>query len=103
MYILLVNIFYGVKKCSKNVFHPIFMRNQCKLSNDTWMHARTWINMEIQQEIYKRNKILNKYSKRKNKNSSESIQLFKEYKTIRNKITSMKRNSKDEYYNKQQK
>ena len=56
--------------------------------------------MEIQQETYKRNKILNKYSKRKNKNSSESIHLLKEYKTIRNKITSMKRNSKVEYYNK---
>ena len=56
--------------------------------------------MEIQQEIYERNKILNNYSKRKNKNSSESIHLFKEYKTIRNKITSMKRNGKVEYYNK---
>ena len=71
-----------------------------KLSkNEIRLHTKPWINMEIQQKIYKINKILNKYSKRKNKNSSESIHLFKEYKTIRNKITSMKGNSKVVYYN----
>ena len=46
------------------------------------LKAKPWITMEIQQEIYERNKILNKYSKRKNMSSSESIHLFKEYKTI---------------------
>ena len=35
------NLFQRFYTCSKNVFHPIFMRNQCELSNDTCMHAHT--------------------------------------------------------------
>ena len=52
------------------------------------LKGKPWITMEIQQEIYKRNKIWKKYSKRK-KCSSDYIHLFKEYKTIRNKITNI--------------
>ena len=50
--------------------------------------------------MQKRDKVLFKYSKHKQKNSQEAIALYNEYKAVRNKVTKLKRDNKLEYYKK---
>ena len=72
-----------------------------KLSkNELKLKSKPWINNEIQVLMKKRDKLLYKYSKHKLKNSHTAISLCNEYKVIRNKITTMKRVNKLEYYKK---
>ena len=62
--------------------------------------SKPWINNLILIEINKRDKLLHKYSKMKNKDSDTASIIFDKYKKIRNIVTKLKRDSKLEYYHK---
>ena len=64
------------------------------------LKSKPWINNLILIEINKRDKLLHKYSKMKNKDSYTASIIFDEYKKIRNIVTKLKRDSKLEYYHK---
>ena len=64
------------------------------------LKTKPWINNEILFLMKKRDKLLFKYSKHKQKNSQVAIALYKEYKGVRNKVTKLKRDNKLEYYKK---
>ena len=64
------------------------------------LKSKPWINNLILIEINKRDKLLHKYSKMKNKDSDTASIIFDEYKKIRNIVTKLKRDSKLEYYHK---
>ena len=63
------------------------------------LKTKPWINNEILFLMKKRDKLLFKYSKHKQKNSQVAIALYNEYKGVRNKVTKLKRD-KLEYYKK---
>ena len=60
------------------------------------LKSKPWINNEILIKINQRDKLFHKYCKEKNNN--KRIELYNEYKLIRNIITKLKRNSKIEFY-----
>ena len=69
-----------------------------KLSKkDYKLKSKPWINNEILTKIHERGKLLYKYSKAKD--LSRKAYLLKNYKSLRNSITNMKRDSKTKYYN----
>ena len=58
--------------------------------------SKPWITVGIRQSIKRRDKILNKYINCKD--NSRKIELHSEYKTLRNRIVSLIKVSKNEYY-----
>ena len=60
------------------------------------LETKPWINIMIQQQMHKRDKLLHDYFKESSKSKRKS--LYSKYKTIRNKVTNMKRESKINYY-----
>ena len=58
------------------------------------LKSKPWLIIEIQSLMKKRDKLLHKYIP---KNSQLAINLYNEYKVIRNKVTKMKRDSKIDY------
>ena len=69
-----------------------------KLSKkDYKLKSKPWVNNEILTKIHERDKLLYKYSNAKD--LSRKANLLKDYKSLRNSITNMKRDSKTKYYN----
>ena len=62
------------------------------------LKSKPWINKEILAEMSKRDKLLLKYSKMKNKKSEAAQITYEDYKKIRNEVTKLKRDSKVDYY-----
>ena len=62
------------------------------------LKSRPWITKEIQSLMGQRDKLLHKYCKLKNKDTENAHTLYTEYKRLRNLLTSMKRDSKKDYY-----
>ena len=61
---------------------------------------KPWINKYILARMKKRDKLLNKCCKAKEKDSLHIQAIYEEYKVTRNSITEMKRESKIDYYRK---
>ena len=62
------------------------------------LKLKPWITNEIQEEIFKRDKLLKKSVK--SKDDSKRNVLYNAYKKKRNEVTNLKRISKKEYYTK---
>ena len=62
------------------------------------LKTKPWVNNETLSLMNKRDKILYKYSKFKLKDSDAAIKTYEEYKLIRNRVTTLKRVNKREYY-----
>ena len=58
---------------------------------------KPWINKNILAHMKKRDKLLNRYCKAKEKDSLHIQAIYEEYKVTRNSITKMKRESKIDY------
>ena len=64
------------------------------------LKSKPWINNEIISLMKKGGKLLFKYTKHKKNNSELATNLYNEYKIIRNNVTTLKRDSKLQYYKK---
>ena len=62
------------------------------------LKQKPWISKEILTKIYERDKLLRKYCHLKNPTKKEAV--YTQYKTLRNSITKLKKDSKIEYYKK---
>ena len=62
------------------------------------LKSRPWITKEIQVLMDKRDKLLHKFNKLKNKEADSALNLYNEYKRLRNILTLKKRVSKKDYY-----
>ena len=60
------------------------------------LETKPWINIMIQQQMHQRDKLLHDYFKESSESKRKS--LYSKYKTIRNKVTNMKRESEINYY-----
>ena len=64
--------------------------------NDIKLKGKPWINKEVQNLMWKRDKLF-----KKNRNASDGnvkIKLYNDYKKLRNELTTLKRNNKLDYY-----
>ena len=72
-----------------------------KLSKKEYkLKSKPWINRNILTEMKKRDKLLHKYCKAKDKDSFYAQPIYEDFKSIRNSLTKMKRDSKINYYRK---
>ena len=72
-----------------------------KLSKKEYkLKSKPWINRNILTEMKKRDKLLHKYCKAKDKDSFYTQTIYEDFKSIRNSLTKMKRDSKIDYYRK---
>ena len=72
-----------------------------KLSKKEYkLKSKPWINRNILNEMKKRDKLLHKYCKAKDKDSFCAQAIYEDFKFIRNSLTKMKRDSKIDYYRK---
>ena len=62
------------------------------------LKSKPWINNDILSEMKERDKLLHKYCKLKDKNSINALNIYTQYKIIRNNLTKSKRESKIKYY-----
>ena len=62
------------------------------------LRFKPWISKNILARMKKRDKLLNKYCKAKEKDSIHIQAIYEEYKVTGNSITKMKRESKIDYY-----
>ena len=65
--------------------------------NDIKLKSNPWINKEVQHLMWERDKLFMKF--RNASNDDAKTKLYNDYKKIRNKLTSLKRNNKQDYYN----
>ena len=66
------------------------------LKKELKLKSRPWIDGVILSEIKRRDKILHNYHK--SKDVDKKLKIYDEYKSIRNKVTKMKRDAKKRYY-----
>ena len=72
-----------------------------KLSKKEYkLKSKPWINRNILTEMKKRDKLLHKYCKAKDKDSFYAQAIYEDFKSFRNSLTKMKRDSKIDYYRK---
>ena len=72
-----------------------------KLSKKEYkLKSKPWINRNILTEMKKRDKLLHKYCKAKDKDSFYDQAIYEDFNSIRNSLTKMKRDSKIDYYRK---
>ena len=64
------------------------------------LKSKPWINRNILTEMKKRDKLLHKYCKAKDKDSFCAQAIYEDFKFARNSLTKMKRDSKIDYYRK---
>ena len=89
-------------KSLENLFtKTIFFLDECapykKLNKKQLeLKQKPWISKEILMKSYERDKLLRKYCHLKNPTKKEAV--YTEYKTLRNSITKLKKDSKIEYY-----
>ena len=62
------------------------------------LKSKPWISSSLLSIMNERDKLLRKYCKLNDKNSTHAINIYNQYKTIRNSITNTKRQSKINYY-----
>ena len=62
------------------------------------LKAKPWINNVILSKMHERDKLLRKFCNLKDKNSTHAQNIYNQYKTIRNNVTNLKRQSKSNYY-----
>ena len=60
------------------------------------LKSKPWIDSEIRNKIYERDKLLKKY--RKSKDENRKLTIYEDYKRTRNFVTNMKRDAKTKYY-----
>ena len=60
------------------------------------LKSEPWIDSEIRNKIYERDKLIKKY--RKSKDENRKLTIYEDYKRTRNFVTNMKRDAKTKYY-----
>ena len=64
--------------------------------NDIKLTTKPWINKEVQHLMWERDKLFKKF--RNGSDDEAKTKLYNDYKKIRNELTSLKRNNKQDYY-----
>ena len=62
------------------------------------LKSKPWIDSSLLSKMIERDKLLHKYCKLKDKNSTHALDIYNQYKIIRNNVTNSKRQSKVNYY-----
>ena len=62
------------------------------------LKSKPWINSILLTKMKERDKLLHKFCKLKDKNSTHAVNIYNQYKIIRNEVTNDKRHNKSNYY-----